>query len=96
LAHDVRVKFVWDSRKETENIAAHGVDFENAKLAFLDPGRILMCDKRHSQNESRFFCIGLVKGRALSVRFVLRRGDIRIIGAGFWRQGKKIYEKKNR
>ena len=90
------MKFVWDSRKEAENIANHGVDFETATLAFFDSKRVLGSDKKHSQRETRFFCFGLVKGRVLTVRFVLRGGDIRIIGAGFWRAGDKIYEKENR
>jgi hypothetical protein len=28
----------------------------------------------------------------LTVRFTYRSGVIRIIGAGYWRKGKKIYE----
>ena len=89
------VKFVWDPRKEAKNIAAHGVDFETAKFAFADSKRIFASDKKHSRSETRFFCFGMAQGRVLTVRFVLRGGDIRIIGAGYWRDGKKIYEKEN-
>lgn len=32
---------------------------------------------------------------ALTVRFAYREGVIRIIGAGYWRRGKKIYEEQN-
>jgi len=89
------VKFVWDPRKQAANIAAHGVDFEAAKLAFADPKRVLASDKKHSLTETRFFCFGMVQGRVLTVRFVLRGGDIRIIGAGYWRDGRDIYENEN-
>ena len=90
------VKFVWGSRKQAANVAAHGVNFEAAKLAFSDPKRVFASDKKHSRAETPFFCFGMVKGRVLTVRFVLRGCDIRIIGAGYWRDGKEIYENQNR
>jgi hypothetical protein len=31
----------------------------------------------------------------ITVRFTYRYGKIRIFGAGYWRKGKKEYEKKN-
>ena len=89
------MKFVWDSAKEAKNIEAHGVDFETAKLAFADTRRVFTSDKKHSTSETRFFCLGMVKGRVLTVRFTMRGGAIRIIGAGFWRAGAKLYEEQN-
>ena len=88
--------FLWDVPKEFENVLKHGVDFETAKRAFLDPKRRILFDTGHSQSESRFFCLGKVAGKVLTVRFTYRGQDIRIIGAGYWRKGKTIYEKKNR
>jgi hypothetical protein len=38
---------------------------------------------------------GKVKGGVMTVRFTDREGRIRIIGAGYWRKGKKIYDKEN-
>ena len=38
---------------------------------------------------------GKVKGGVMTVRFTFREGRIRIIGAGYWRKGKKIYDKEN-
>jgi hypothetical protein len=32
----------------------------------------------------------------LTVRFTRRRGRIRVIGAGYWRKGRQIYETQNR
>ena len=40
-------------------------------------------------------CIGKVAGGILTVRFTHRKRKIRIIGAGNWRKGKKIYEEEN-
>ena len=32
----------------------------------------------------------------MTVRFTYREGVIRIFGAGYWRKGKQIYERKNK
>ena len=41
-----------------------------------------------------FYCFGRVGGGIMTVRFTYRKKVIRIIGAGFWRKGRKIYEKR--
>ena len=87
--------FIWDGRKERENRKKHGVDFSTAAKAFKDPKRGIYTDERHSEDELRFFCIGEVEGRILTVRFTYRAGNIRIIGAGYWRKGVKYYKKDN-
>jgi uncharacterized protein len=88
--------FEWDENKNEANQERHGIPFEDAQLAFLDPKRIVALDTRHSTlHEKRFYCIGKVKGGILTVRFTLRSGKIRIIGAGYWRKGKRLYEKEN-
>ena len=46
-------------------------------------------------NEDRFFCIGRVADGILTARFTYRRDVIRIIGAGYWRKDKRLYEKQN-
>ncbi len=91
----VMIRFVWDTLKELENFLKHGVDFETAKKAFADPKRRILHDLSHSKEEQRFFCLGNVEGKILTVRFTYRDLDIRIIGAGFWRKGKITYEKEN-
>jgi uncharacterized DUF497 family protein len=50
----------------------------------------------HSETEERFYCIDKAGGGILTVRFTYRRKVIRIIGAGYWRKGKAIYEKEDR
>lgn len=88
--------FEWDEDKNKENIQKHGVDFELAQYAFIDPNRIVAEDIGHSDKEKRYYVFGKVKGGVLTVRFTRRGDKIRIIGAGFWRKGKKIYEEQNK
>jgi uncharacterized DUF497 family protein len=93
---DVRYgAFVWNGVKEKANVRKHGLGFEDAAKAFADPWRILAKDDTHSLEEERLFCIGSVNGRIATVRFTLRGKDIRILGAGFWRKGRRVYEKTN-
>jgi hypothetical protein len=84
--------FEWDPAKEAENQRKHGVSFREAQLAFLDPERVIARDVAHSLVEPRFYCIGRLGRGVLSVRFTYRDKVIRIIGAGYWRKGKKVYE----
>ena len=86
--------FEWDEKKNLENIDKHNVSFEVAQEAFFDKNRIIIFDKKHSKNEERFFCIGNDGHGIITVRFTLRNDSIRIIGAGYWREGKDIYEKE--
>ena len=84
--------FVWDPEKERLNILKHGVDFKTAAGVFKDPGVQIYEDKRHSADEDRFFALGKIHEEVLTVRFTYRDGRIRILGAGFWRGGRKRYE----
>jgi uncharacterized DUF497 family protein len=87
------MKFEWDEDKNLANIEKHGVSFEEAMQAFLDPMRKIRLNEKHSAAEMRYYCLGMVGGRVMTVRFIIRSGTVRIIGAGYWREGKKIYEK---
>jgi len=90
------VRFDWDRDKEAVNVAKHAVDFSEAQSAFADPLLVLAADRGHSQKEPRLFCMGRSgRGGILAVRFTYRGETIRIIGAGYWRKGQKIYEEKN-
>lgn len=84
--------FEWDDAKNTSNIEKHGVDFVEAREAFFDADRIIFPDMGHSLDEKRYFCLGIVDGRVMTVRFTWRNGRIRIFGAGFWRKGKALYD----
>lgn len=84
--------FEWDENKNSENKAKHKVSFEKAQDAFFDVNRIILEDVKHSGSEKRYFCIGKTDEGILTVRFTMRGQNIRIFGAGYWRQGKKRYE----
>ncbi len=88
-------RFDWDAAKDAENQQKHGVSFSRAQYAFADPQRVIAKDITHSQTEERFYCFGEVDGGVLTVRFTFRTSIIRIIGAGYWRKGKAIYEREN-
>lgn len=88
-------RFAWDPAKNRANVLKHGVDFATAKLAFLDTHRVIAEDSAHSSREKRYFCFGQVGGGVLTVRFTYRASLIRIIGAGYWRKGKQIYDREN-
>jgi uncharacterized DUF497 family protein len=88
--------FEWDEDKNLENQAKHGVSFEQAQQAFLDPHRVMFEDELHSTlEETRYFCIAQIPGGIISVRFTYRGDTIRIFGAGFWRKYRKLYLKKD-
>ena len=86
--------FVWNALKEQENAAKHGVHFIAASKAFEDPNIKIFVDSKHSEQEERFFAIGKVEEGILTVRFTYRGGEIRILGAGYWRNGRRLYERK--
>jgi len=87
--------FEWDDFKNAQNMVKHGVSFYEAQYAFVDSQRVIIEDLDHGGDEDRFFCSGKVRGGVMTVRFTNREGIIRVIGAGYWRKGKKIYEKEN-
>jgi len=91
-----KVRFEWDEKKNKENIAKHGVPFEVAQYAFADSNRVIAEDLGHSEEERRYYCFGRVGDGIITVRFTYRGNVIRLIGAGYWRKGRKIYEEENK
>jgi hypothetical protein len=90
-----KTHFEWDPNKDLNNQQKHGVAFSDAQYAFADPHRVIAEDTNHSDQEHRYYCFGKTGGGILTVRFTYREDVIRIIGAGYWRKGKVIYEQKN-
>jgi uncharacterized DUF497 family protein len=86
--------FEWDEKKNEANIKKHGVSFFEAQQAFLDPKCLIAEDVEHSRTEQRYFCFGKIDRDIMTVRFTYRGHKVRIIGAGYWRAGRRIYEKK--
>ncbi len=87
--------FEWDDAKDTLNQEKHGISFAVAQYAFADQRRVIAKDQEHSGAEERYYCFGEVDGGVMTVRFTYRASKIRIIGAGYWRKGKAIYEQEN-
>ena len=91
-----RVRFEWGEKKNREKQKKHGVPFSLSQYAFADPNRLIAEDVSHSQTEQRYYCFGKVEDRIMTVRFTYRKSRIRIIGAGYWRKGRDIYEQEKR
>ena len=88
--------FEWNTEKDLLNQSKHGVSFVDAQYAFADKNRVIAEDLSHSNSEKRYYCFGRVGDGILTVRFTYRSGVIRIFGAGYWRKGKRIYERENK
>ena len=89
------VRFAWDAKKDKRNRQKHGIPFAKAQFAFADARRIIAEGLTHGAREKRFYCFGQVGGGVLTVRFTYRGGVIRTFGAGYWRKGKRIYDREN-
>jgi uncharacterized DUF497 family protein len=72
----------WDSDKADSNLKKHGVSFEEAATALLDPMALAQEDAA-SEGESRWVLIGMsAQLRLLTVVYALRHRDrVRLISA---------------
>jgi len=95
IYYGMKATFEWEREKNLQNLEKHGISFSFAQFAFADGDRIILEDLDHSHIEKRYYCIGKVGDGIITVRFTYRKNRIRIIGAGYWRKGKKLYEKEN-
>ena len=88
------MKFEWDRAKAAENLARHGVSFEEAATVFRDPLSQAGSDPDHSVDEERFVIFGVsTAGRLLVVAHTERGDTIRIISARPATSGERtIYE----
>ncbi len=86
--------FEWDSDKAAENVAKHGVTFEEAASIFSDPLAITFPDPDHSVDEERALTFGVSRqGRLLAVISTERSDTFRIISARTsTRRERGIYE----
>lgn len=74
--------FDWDSDKSAENVAKHGVTFEEAASIFSDPLAITFPDPDHSVGEERVLTFGISNQvRLLAVISTERRDTLRIVSA---------------
>jgi uncharacterized DUF497 family protein len=76
------MNFEWDPEKARQNIAKHGLSFEEAATAFGDPLSITRFDPDHSEDEDRFLLLGASHaGRLVVVSHTHRGGRVRVISA---------------
>lgn len=76
------MKFEWDENKAANNLAKHGVGFDEAITVFDDPLYVDFYDPDHSYEEYRFILLGRsVNKRLLFVSYMERNDNIRIISA---------------
>lgn len=57
------MRFVWDQKKASKNLAKHNISFEEATTVFADPLSNAFPDQSHSIGEQRFVIIGLIRSR---------------------------------
>lgn len=74
--------FEWDAEKAAANLRKHGVTFDEASTAFIDPLSATIDDPDHSAGEPRYVLFGMSeRGRLLAVMHTERDPVIRIISA---------------
>jgi uncharacterized DUF497 family protein len=76
------IKFIWDEEKNLTNIKKHGISFDEAAAACLDPRSIRIYDEAHSITEDRWILLGRAREAVLFVVETEPEMDIiRIISA---------------
>ena len=76
------LSFEWDENKAKNNLAKHGVSFEEAATVFADEHSLTIADPKHSQLEDRLIILGKSPKRQILVAVHTIRGDnIRMISA---------------
>jgi uncharacterized DUF497 family protein len=54
-----QLEVTWDAAKAQSNYAKHGVSFAQAATVLLDPLAVTVFDAQHSEQEERWFTLGL-------------------------------------
>lgn len=74
-------RFEWDTEKAATNWRIHGVTFEHAVTAIVDPFSVEWLDEREAYGEERINLLGMCDGVLLHVTYTERGERIRIISA---------------
>ena len=72
--------FEWDAEKNAANIQEHGIDFEDAKVAF-DRAALEKIDGRRNYGEERWIRLGWMDDIPICMVFTRRPGVVRFISA---------------
>ena len=91
------MEFEWDPKKAADNLAKHGVPFQEATTVFDDLLSVTVPDPDHSSEERRFVIVGQSHRRRLLIVSHVERGDrIRLVSAReLTRTERSIYEERN-
>lgn len=54
----MRIDFDWDAAKAANNVAKHGITFEEAMSVFRDPLALTLFDPDHGAGEERWITLG--------------------------------------
>lgn len=77
-----REGFDWDNGNINKNWLAHRVSDGEAEEVFFYEPSLVFEDIKHSQQESRYYCLGQTsQSRKLFIVFTIRDNKIRIISA---------------
>jgi uncharacterized DUF497 family protein/predicted DNA binding CopG/RHH family protein len=72
------MNYEWDEAKSRNNVAKHGLNFEDAEQVFAGPC-IAFEDDRFAYGEERLITLGLLAGRLVVIAHAPRDGGTRII-----------------
>jgi uncharacterized protein len=87
------MEFEWHDQKCQANLAAHGIDFEDA-IAIWESPVIEVLSPQFHHGEERFLAIGQLLGRVITVVFTWRGEVRRLISARAARHNEREnYEK---
>ena len=89
--------FEWDGTKAAENLAKHGVAFDEARTVFGDTLSVTVADPDHSEVEGRFLTVGRsASGKTLVVVHTDRGQNVRVISARrATRRERQAYEEQS-
>ena len=88
------MKYEWDKAKSRENLAKHGVSFEDAERVFSGPC-VTFVDDRFNYGEERLITLGLLAGRVVVIAHTMRSESTRIISMRKGnRREQKIYQER--
>ena len=86
--------FDWHEGNADKNWVSHGVTPQEAEQVFFNQPLIVADDRKHSENERRYFVLGQTdKDRALFIALTVREERIRVITArDMSRKERKVYQ----
>ncbi len=76
------IGFDWNEHNIQKNWLKHSVHFTECEEVFFNEPLLILEDIKHSEIESRFYCLGKTfEDRLLFIVFTLRSNKIRVISA---------------